>query len=360
MSDMVLHPLLRLLTPLWENSYQTIHLASRLAMQRNIDKFCFPGKMSSDRRQQVVALVLKQLGHCALISDPQALKGEEMHPLDKEFVMEHFLSLASFQQVHSGEAFAFDQGKSSFMLGINLQDHLQLVLIDPQAELEESWNWLTSIENQLGEQLGYAYSPTFGFLTADPHSCGTALHASLYLQLPALQQTRRLQRLLKELDGGVTAVGLQGSPTEFVGDLVVLQNSYTLGLTEEKILSLLRGAMTKLELQEVAARKEISQNAHPEIKDHVSRAYGILLHSYQLEVSEALNALSLLKLGTEVGWVEGIEMNQLHRLFFGCRRAHLLHHLGTHPPSDGQEGQQLLHLRADYLHKGLQNAVLKI
>jgi protein arginine kinase len=87
----------------------------------------------------------------------------------------------------------------------------------------------------------------------------------------------------------------------------------------------------------------------------VSRAYGILVHSYQIDAIEALNALSLLKLGIDMGWVSGIDNKSVNVLFFNCRRAHLL---CKHQESIAKE--EIAHKRSEYIHKSLKNVQLTI
>ena len=54
-------------------------------------------------------------------------------------------------------------------------------------------------------------------------------------------------------------------------------------------------------------RSELRSSDDTEIKDRVSRAFGVLSHSYQQETLESWSAISLLKLGANLGWVEGGE-----------------------------------------------------
>jgi protein arginine kinase len=78
-----------------------------------------------------------------------------------------------------------------------------------------------------------------------------------------------------------------------------------------------------------------------------------LIHSYQIEAVEALNAISLLKLGVDLRWVLGITMEQLNLLFFNCRRAHLLCQFKEKIPQE-----EILHKRAEFIHKTLKGVEL--
>lgn len=266
---------------------------------------------------QVQEIVLKH------VDSGHLLPSETLSPLDKEFLFEHFFCADSFQNAGKGQAFVIDP-TANFLAQLNIYDHLHLQCIDNQGAWEQSWQVLSKLEGALSTTLDFAYCPKFGYLTADPSRSGTALTASAYLHLPALNRTGQLKEWLdKNKEDSVTVRGLQGIPDDFIGDFLVLSNAFTLGLSEETIFHTLHNAASKLSLAEKAQRAQLKKEAPLELKDQVSRAYGLVMHSYQLHIKEALDALSLLQLGLDLGWITGITHQRLTHLFFHCRRAHL-------------------------------------
>lgn len=347
-------PIMSLSHP-WDNNENTVWLASTVSLTRNVERFKFPGKLEADRQKQIISLISKGLLSNELLNKPQLYRAEEISPLQKEFLVEHFFSQYSFHQAHSGEAFIVDQ-TGEFLATINIRDHLHLHYLDCKNDLENTWNRLVAIETNLGKQVSYAFSPKYGFLTADYNLCGTALNVSLFLQVPALVHTSTIDDVLERLlDPTLTVTGIQGDPSEIIGDVIVVQNNYTLGVNEEGIIAGLRGFATKLLMEENGTRQKIQNDNDDEIKDKVSRAFGILFHSYQIEAVEALNALSLLKLGLELDWVSGITIPQINQLFFQCRRSHLIknHNAGLKP-------EEIPHKRAEFIHRLLKEVHLTI
>jgi protein arginine kinase len=355
--DKIKHPFNCNDTP-WNNNPNSIWLSSTISLNRNLDKFKFPGKLPTDKRKQIISLLIRDLLASAELKQPKLFLAEDMPPIDKEFLVEHFLSIQSFHQASAGEAFVLDQS-GEFLAVLNLRDHLLLKWIDTREELENTWDHLVKIELELTKAVNFAFSPKFGFLTSDPTECGTGLIVTVFLHLPALIFTRRLDEILKKnKDDGVEQTGLQGDPHELIGDIVAFHNSYTLGVTEENILSSLRTLATKLVVEEKSVRQHFSQESEAEIaevKDKVSRAYAILLHSYQIEAIESLEALSLVKMGVDLGWIKGTTQIILNRLLFSCRRAHLL---CLHGEKISHE--ELPHKRAEFIHKTLQGLELLI
>jgi len=208
---------------------------------------------------------------------------------------------------------------------MNLSDHLQLNVIDTRQEIEKSWNRLVKIESHLQKSLDFAYNSRFGFLTADPRHSGTGLVITLYLHIPAVIHTGELSELLEqEKEEEVKATGLQGKTTEMIGDIVVARNVCTLGLTEEYIVTTMRMWAARTVVAEISLRKKLIEHNNEQIKNKVARALGLLTHSYQLETIEALNALSLVKLGIEIGWILSPPDLNMNQILFNCRRAHLM------------------------------------
>lgn len=346
---------LQALEAFWKQSTDPIWLATNVKLVRNLSKFFFPGKLSVETRKQVKGLLKNGLTSSPLLDKPQFLNAEKLTPAQKEYLFEHFLCTEGFHQAQQGDGFVID--KSSTFLGVvNVQDHLQLQLLDCKGEIEAAWNKLLKMEIELGKELSFAFNDRFGFLTADPAHCGTGLLLHLFVQLPALIHTGRLQEVLakKHLDG-VGVMGLQGEPERLIGDIVVLYNTSTLGLTEEDIVTQARSILTLLYLEEKNALNTIRNQPSQAIKDAVSRAYGLLKHSYQIETTEALNALSLLKLGFRLDWVGGTSLDQLNSLFFACRRGHL--QLQAKADLDQKE---LLHSRSALLQEGLKELTLHV
>lgn len=291
----------------------------------------------------------------SLLKNPHVLKAEETTPAQREFLIEHFLVTEGFHESSPGAGFGFDETGEIFAL-FNCRDHLQLQCTDCSGNLEKAWDRLLEIETEMQKSINFAFSPKFGFLTADPMQCGTAFFLSAYLHLPALLLTNTfLDQVTKEKSEGVEFYGIQGSPDEFLGDIVVIKNCYTLGLNEQTILSTLRSTVLRFIIAEKDARSHLESNMKDLFKDKISKAVGILKYSYKLDSLEALQAVSLIKLGIELGWVEGISIRQINSLFMDCRRVHLTYLLSEIEPTD-----EISLKRANFVKKILEPLLLQL
>jgi protein arginine kinase len=339
----------------WANNDNNIWLASTISLLRNLDKFPFPSRLEGEKRAQIVSLVSRSILQSPHLEEPFLIKSEDAGPVEKEYLVEHFLSSSSFQQAHGGEAFILDNS-GKFLTTINVDNHVHFELIDCKGELESAWNRMIKIETALGQEVNYAFSRKFGFLTTHPIHCGTGFVLTVYLQPSAILHLGLWDETLSKINqDGIQITGLQGDPNEIIGDILAVKNSYTLGLTEENIISTLRLFVTKLMVEENNLRSHLKQKPNPNLMDKVSRAYAVLMHSYQMETIEALDSLSLLKLGAALDWLSGVTSHELNRLFFDCRRAHLLARFNQDVPQE-----EIAHRRAEFIHETLKKVKLEI
>ncbi len=251
----------------WNNNSNAIWLGSTLNLLRNLEKFHFPGKLAIDKRKQVIALIMRDLLASKQLKRPKLFLAEEMAPIEKEFLVEHFLSHTGFHQAYMGEAFVLDES-GEFLAVLNLKDHLLLEWIDSREDLENSWNRLVTIEKELTQSINFAFSSKFGFLTSDPAHCGTGFIVTIFLHLPALLSMNLLEDIIKKnKDEGTKQTGLQGDPNDVIGDIVAFHNSHTLGVTEESVLSSLRLLATKLVVEEKSMRQSFKRKSGTEVAE---------------------------------------------------------------------------------------------
>lgn len=346
--------ILRLKKP-WIDNQNSIWLASSISLQRNIEKFRFPIKLDLERKQQIINLVGREHLTLQQGTNPTLLKAELLSFFDKEYLVEHYFTISNFFKSDIGEAFIIDDTGETITV-FNLTDHLSFYALDTKGDLEGAWNKIIKFETALGKNFTYTFSPKFGYLTSSLDLCGTALQVTTYLQLSALLHLGKIDSILeKEADENHIIMGMQGSPSEIIGDVFAIQNNYSLGVTEENIISSIRSLTSKLITEEKDARQAIQQSQNSTILDKVSRAYGILFYSYQIDAIEALNAISLCKLGVSLGWISGINELQLNQLFFNCRRAHLVEQF-----KQKFSQEEIPHKRAEYIHSILKDTKLLV
>ncbi len=338
----------------WDAHSNPIWPASSFFLYRNIANYPFPNKLDETKSLQLLTSLQKCLLALQELKNPIYIPAESLSPHEKEFLCEHFLCLDGWQNASKGQAFVVDDS-SHFLATLNVTDHITLQWVDCKGDWEKAWEALNKIEISIGNELEYAFSTQFGYLSNNLSVCGTSLVIYCYLHLPALILSEKLPGLLlSSLGDNVQSSGLFRNDN-FIGDFIVLKNTFTIGITEESILKYLQKAALQLVLAEKEERLHYKKSPSIELKDKISRAYGLFIHSYQLDTKEALNALSQIKLGIDLEWIKGITDEEVNELFFRCRRAHLLQ---SHEKIS-LDKRALSQARAEYLHKKLQKAILQ-
>ncbi len=331
----------------WEKNTNAIWLASTLSLHRNLDKFNFPKRLDTEKRRLVLDIVTGALKDAPSLSDVRILPLDALHPIDREFIIEHFLVFEPVRDHPRGEAFITEQS-GRVLIQVNGNDHVELHVVEPSGELESALQRLTTIESTIERHLPFSFSNYFGYLTSDPCLSGTGLSVSAYVHIPAVIAKGGYRRTpSEEHQEGLLFTSLQGNPEDLIGDLLVIRNRWTTGVAEEAILSSIRNAVQKVVSEEASLRAKIKEESDTDLLDHVSRAIGTLQHSFTIDTSEALRALSQIKFGIELGWVKGMSIEAINELFFDCRRAHLAKKINP----DLYATPKLYHARAQFFRE---------
>lgn len=306
----------------WEKSDTPIWIASSFFLQRNLASDPFPLKMDNDNSHKTLKALKKSILDSDCLNDPQFFEFDAIKAAEKEFLLEHFLATCEQQNPECKSGLVIDKS-GTFLAMINREDHLVLHSIESHSGWKEAWEKLASVEGYLAKNHTFAYSNKFGYLTSELANSGTALTVQAFLHLPCLVELDQLDEvLIKDLDEEVQANGLSGT-YDFIGDIVIVENRFTLGLTEDHILEAVHKTATKLVAHEKTLRSQLKETPDALIVDRVSRAIGLLRHSYQIDTKEALNAISFIKLGVDLAWIEGITDQDINKIFFEVRRGHL-------------------------------------
>lgn len=328
----------------WENNETPIWPSSTFVMQRNLKDKLFPSQLEDSELVEIKEMIKPILLKSSLLKNPTFLNANELSQSDREFLYEHFTTLSEVKELGPGQGFCLDE-THSILISINFTDHICIHIIDTDSQWDASFSRLTELDKELAKHLHFAYSDQFGFLTADPGQCGTGLVIEPLLHLPLLLSEKKPVDIMHHVEDGIMLSSLSRN-LNFTGDLGMIQNIHTLGISEDQILHLLHtNALTLMNLEKKLQTK-MADKPTAEVKDKVARALGLLKSSFQMDTKEALSALSMVKLGHQLGWIEGISLQQIHSLFFRVQRAHLSH--------GDEKGSELMEHRAQFLKGALE------
>lgn len=300
--------------------FPEVVLSSRIRLARNLAQFPFPLQQTETSSNGVLERVAqaiekdRNLGFYRLNDIPE---------LQRTVLMEkHLISPEHVQNPQNKGLVVNESGSISIM--VNEEDHLRIQCFESGLELEKLWERANKLDDQLEENLDYAFDENYGYLTCCPTNLGTGMRVSVMMHLPGLVLTKQAGRILSQLSQvGIAVRGIFGEGTETLGNLYQLSNQLTLGQSEEDILLNINDLSKKLVDQELVARNYLLQNAGLKIEDKAKRAFGILTNAKIISSKEALSLISDLRLGKTLDLIENIDLKLINELLLLCQPAFL-------------------------------------
>jgi protein arginine kinase len=300
-----------------------IIISSRVRLARNLNNYLFKELESSDNLVSILKTIIDAIAQVSSFYSFVSLNINSLSTLEKSLLIERRLVSPNFTE-DKRPCCVIIGPEELLSLMINEEDHLRIQAMQPALGLKEAWRQICKFDTELSEHLDYAFSEQFGYLTACPTNVGTGLRASLFIHLPALTATGKIQNVIRDLGSEeVTIRGFYGEGTRMLGDIHQVSNQLTLGRVEQKIIDRMVNIAGELAQRERAERHKLMQDDPLQITDRVMRARAILQVAKLMDSKELLQHLSDLRLGTSLGIIEPIDYSVLNELVVYTQPAHL-------------------------------------
>ncbi|HTZ21017.1 MAG TPA: protein arginine kinase [Opitutaceae bacterium] len=300
-----------------------IVLMTRVRLARNLAGRSFPGWADKDER----AAVVETCRH-AVSSAPQMKRGlyvgiADLSELERQILVERHLISRELSGAKEGAGVVISRDQAISVM-INEEDHLRIQVLRAGFQLKKTWSTIDELDTVLEGQLDYAFSSTLGYLTACPTNLGTAMRASAMMHLPALVISSQMEKVVRAVNQlGMVVRGLFGEGSDANGSIFQISNQTTLGESEDDIIKRLQAVLQSIVEHEVNAREKLLEADAAKLSDKIGRAYGILQNSHLLNSSEAMNLLSLIRLGIDLGLFPEEHRATIDRLFIEAQPGHL-------------------------------------
>ena len=314
-----------------------IVVSSRIRLARNLEGVAFPGWAGEDESVKIQARLWPLLQALPCLSPSLSLNMADLTPPERDLLRERHLISHDLARGGKGSGVVI-RGDERLSVMVNEEDHLRLQAMRPGMGLHELWDEIGVLDDELGRQARFAFSPSLGYLTACPSNVGTGLRASVMVHVPALRLLNEIDPIIKGLTKiGLAVRGLQGEGTEASGNMFQISNQTTLGESESAIIERLIRIVGEVAAHEANARSRLMEERRVYLEDFVGRAYGVLSHARLLASQECLDMLSALRLGCEVGILSGLDVVEVNRLMLYTLPGHLQKAEGRVIPPDGRD-----------------------
>ncbi len=300
-----------------------IVISSRIRLARNVAGHTFPGWAKKEDRIASLGILQPPIEALPEMKDGFSADLSRLGAVEKQVLVErHFISREQAAK-GPGSAAVINRAQNLSIM-INEEDHLRMQAILPGLDLKTAWSLLDKVDTELDAALPYAWDERLGYLTACPTNLGTGIRASAMLHLPGLVLTDQINKVIQSVNKiGLAVRGLYGEGTEALAHLFQISNQSTLGQRELHIIAELQTVIERIIDSERNARQKLFEEQPARLRDHVGRAYGILKYAHTIESKEALNQLSMLRLGQDLKLLKPSDGMLIDHLLVEIQPAHL-------------------------------------
>jgi protein arginine kinase len=300
-----------------------IVMTSRVRLARNLVGFPFPGWAKKEDSSRVMEQVRPALEELAEMKDSFSEEMTQLTAIEKQVLVERHLISREHAAKGPGCATVMNRRQTVSVM-INEEDHLRMQAIRPGLQLLAAYQSLDEIDTELEDDLPYAFDRQYGYLTACPTNLGTGMRASAMLHLPGLVLGEQINQTIQGANKiGLAVRGLYGEGTEALANLFQISNQNTLGMREEDIIAHLDRVIGQLIANEKNARMKILEERPTMMQDQIGRAYAVLKYAHIISSKEALNHLSMIRLGCDLGFIPEEEREAITVLLTEIQPAHL-------------------------------------
>src|SRR6266436_1352579 len=288
-----------------EGPHHQIVISSRVRLARNLRDRAFPGWAKKAERTAILELIKPHVEELPEMQDSFSELLQDLSALEKQVLVERHLISREHAAKSVGSAVIMNR-RQTLSIMVNEEDHLRMQSIRSGLQLKSAFKLVDKVDSTLEAKLDFAYDPRLGYLTACPTNVGTGMRASSMLHLPGLVLSDMINQVIQAVNKiGLAVRGLYGEGTEAMGNLFQISNQTTLGEKEHD------------------ARQMLIQKKSNTLWDQIGRAYGVLTFAHAMTSKEALNLLSIIKLGVDLGAFPEDRRLPIDELFIDTQPAHL-------------------------------------
>ncbi|MEM1297408.1 MAG: protein arginine kinase [Verrucomicrobiota bacterium] len=300
-----------------------IVVTSRIRLARNVDGVAFPGWAKKPVRSELLEQIRPKIESLPEMENAFSEELKDLTAIQKQVLVERHLISREHAAKSAGSASIMNRPQTISIM-INEEDHLRMQAILPGLQLGKAYEMLNNVDTFLEEQINFAFDKRWGYLTACPTNLGTGMRASAMLHLPALVLSESINQVIQAVNKiGLAVRGLYGEGTEALANLFQISNQSTLGESEAEILAKLEKVIHQIIDHEENARQKLMEDKREVLQDQIGRAYAILRYAHIIPSKEALNLLSMLRLGIDLDFFPEEEQPLVDLLLMEIQPAHL-------------------------------------
>ncbi len=303
-----------------------IVVSSRIRLARNLCKYPFVGRMSSEQKKSAAEEIKNALinSNSSIAKDFQFIHMDNQSDIKAISMVEKHLISPEFANDRKDRGLLINSAKNVSIM-INEEDHLRIQCMGKGFMLDELLDFADKLDDLLDSSLNYAFDEKLGFLTHCPTNLGTGLRASVMLHLPALTEGGLIGKIINAVSKfGITVRGMYGEGSEANANLYQVSNQVTLGITEKETIEKLKEIAVLVIEKERAARNALLEANKLALEDRVFRALGTLKSARVLSSEEFLRLISDIRLGSATALIDSISTDEIDEIIVQAQPAGIM------------------------------------
>ncbi|MBR4372885.1 MAG: hypothetical protein IKP49_00790 [Treponema sp.] len=302
-----------------------IILSCRARLARNLANFPFPLRFRDDDADHVRSIVFDAFSRCSSPDNYQAIITSNLDLIGKKILCERgVMETSTPVSTGTGIVVSTDGVISCIVNGI---DHVRLSAFKSGSACLDTFKAVKKVDDELQDFLQFAANVENGYLTSDIADCGSGMKFSCRVHFPAITTTEQLRGFIAKFAGkGIEfrdSFGLGGEKNSALGYFYQISTKVAGNGSEIEQLASVIGVAKGLADVERKISKELFELRGTEIRDKIYKAYASLKFSLLISEKDAIEVISLIKWGKNLGIVGGITDSELCALLYRIRSGHL-------------------------------------
>jgi protein arginine kinase len=296
---------------------------TRVRLARNIAGLGFPHTCDESTLRRRRRQFAESLHACPALATAWDLDLGVLEPLERQVLLEMHLASPDLLREPAGRGLVVTPDLSRAIM-LNEEDHLRVQVFASGFDPLGATRAALDFDRQLDENLEFAFSEEFGYLTTCPTNVGTGCRLSVLIHLPALVLGNEIEKILNSLRQLQFAVrGLFGEGSTVRGSLFQISNLATLGRSEIDIAADFSRHVAKVAQYEKMAQERLFERDPASVEDLAHRSLAILRNARVMTMQEAFDRLSQVRMGVMLKVLPPIAMSRLNQALIQHQTAHL-------------------------------------
>jgi len=298
-------------------------LSSRVRIVRNLKNYRFPPTLGKEDAETVYRTVVSAFQTLPPVDGFHPIRLDTLDAIAKKIFEERNIIPANLERNFGTGVIVRDDGILSAT--VNIKDHIRLSAFYAGFELQKCFTLGKNIIDTLAETLEFSAVQDFGYLSSDVMNIGSGIKYSVLCSLPGHSLTNKIQEKIEALtkqNFEVHAYYAQNTK-RMLGYLYLISTKSSAGYTDEVQIGMIMTAIRTLINEERELRDSLVRTQLWRIQDDVIKAFSIAKNAYLLDVKDTIDLVFKIKLGINLGFIEGLSLEACLALLYQTQTAHI-------------------------------------